>query len=277
MSAETIEAVAESGLVVPRVLPVKHLSASSMGLFWKCAEAWRRRYILKIPLPPNANMLAGRAVGDALAAYYSSKIAGETLSGSEVDDLCVIGFDRGAEEVSFDKEPAETMREHCRSGVAEYLELLAPEVRPASVERKIEMAFPGAEWRVVGYLDIEDEGGEVIDVKFKKDAVKQADADQDPQATLYLAGRRAEGKPAPRFLFHGGLRKPPKTAPRWQAVATERSERQLDAFEARIAQTARAIARCVETGDWSYATPAGWWCSESFCEHHSSCAGGGLR
>jgi len=145
---------------------------------------------------------------------------------------------------------------------------------PLSVERKVELRFDGAQWSFVGYLDVEDASGEVIDLKVKARHLSQAEADHSAQASAYLLARSLEGRPARRFAFHS-LRRGAKRAD-IQVVATERSQGQLEAFERRLAQTARAIARCVETGDWGYAAQEGWWCSAgpSGCPHFAACPGG---
>jgi hypothetical protein len=58
-------------------------------------------------------------------------------------------------------------------------------------------------------------------------------------------------------------------------VPTERCDARLALFEGRIAQTARAIAGCHETGDWPLASPDGWWCAPGQCSFWASCRAGG--
>jgi hypothetical protein len=74
-------------------------------------------------------------------------------------------------------------------------------VRPVSVQREFTFTLaPELEWTLTGRLDVEDADGSVIDVKVKKRHVAQADADSDPQPSLYLLERALSGRPAPRFL-----------------------------------------------------------------------------
>ena len=86
--------------------------------------------------------------------------------------------------------------------------------------------------------------------------------------------RALEGAPARRFAFHSIRRA--KRGADVQVIGTERSARQLDAFERRLAQTAREIARAAESGDWPYAAGEGWWCSggPAGCPHFRACPGG---
>ena len=80
-------------LAVPTHLPVrsdgkrlKQLSATSVALFWRCPERWRRRYLEREKEPVSGQMLIGRAVGAGDAA----RTRGESLPAKDCDDLCVV-------------------------------------------------------------------------------------------------------------------------------------------------------------------------------------------
>lgn len=212
-------------------------------------------------------MIVGKAVGAAITQHFAAQIAGQSLSGADADDICGAEFDESAlrPETDFgDEQPAE-LRERGREALRSYLSDIAPAVRPVSVERKVELRFGGAEWAFVGYLDLEDEAGAVIDVKVGKKHVTETAAKRSPQATSYLLARAMEGKPAERFEFHS-VRRGAKRGEHCQVVPTQRSVGQLRALEDRIAQTARQIARCAEVGEWPLSTPDGWWCSGRMLE-----------
>ena len=163
-----------------------------------------------------------------------------------------------------------------REALRAYLEELAPSVRPVSVERRFELRFDGAEWSIVGYLDVEDASGEVIDVKVGAKHVSEVRAERDPQPTVYGLARRVEGRPDGRFVFHSVRRGPIRSGGRCLVVPARRAAASLAAMEARIAQTARQIDRCAETGDWPLSPPDGWWCSSGHCGFWSQCLGGGV-
>jgi hypothetical protein len=263
-------------LAVPAVLPVRSLSASSLGLFWRCPERWRRRYVLGEREPLGAPGALGGAVGAALAAHLAARARGERLSLLDTDDLfCAEWAQRSPDAALKAGESLTDLRRQGRQLIVAYLHRLAPALRPETVERKVELRFDGdAQWSVVGYLDLEDAGGEVIDLKVRARHVTAADADQSAQATLYLLARALEGRPAKRFVFHS-LRRTKKGAD-LALVPTRRTPAQLAAFERRVAATARAIARCAETGEWPLAAPEGWWCAAgpTGCPHYRSCPGG---
>jgi len=206
-------------------------------------------------------------------------MAGQALSIREADDLPAAEFDErvGQPLTDFGQDDPDDLREQSREALRAYLEELAPSVRAVSVERRFELRFDGAEWSIVGYLDVEDESGDTIDVKVGAKHVTEARAGSDPQPTAYRLARRAEGRPEGRFLFHSIRRGPIRSDERCLVVPAERSAGQLVAREARIAQTARQIARCAESGDWPLSTPDGWWCSAGQCRFWRGCPGGGAR
>jgi hypothetical protein len=224
-------------------------------------------------------MLVGKAVGATITAHFAARMAGEALSGSEADDLCAAEFDERAAQslTDFGQEDPGDLREQAREALRAYLRELAPTVRPVSVERRFELRFEGAEWSIVGYLDVEDESGDTIDVKIGAKHVWDARADVDPQPTVYALARGAEGRPDGGFLFHSLRRGPIRSGGRCLVVPALRGAAQLAAMEARIAQTARQIGGCAETGDWPLSTPDGWWCAPGQCRFWSGCLGGVVR
>jgi hypothetical protein len=226
--------------------------------------------------PLGAPGALGGAVGAALSAHLAARARGEKLSLLDTDDLfCAEWAQRSPTAILKAGESLPDLRRQGRQLVLAYLHRLAPALRPETVERKVQLRFDGdAQWSVVGYLDLEDAAGEVIDLKVRVRHVSQADVDQSAQATLYLLARALEGRPAKRFVFHS-LRRTKKGAD-LLAVPTQRSPAQLAALERRIAATARAIARCAETDEWPLAAPEGWWCAAgpTGCPHYATCPGG---
>jgi PD-(D/E)XK nuclease superfamily len=270
-------------LTYPARLPLRSdgsrlmtLSVSSLRLFWRCPERWRRRYLAREPEPRSGAMIAGAAAGAVATAWYAARMRGVALSAADADDLVKAEFAEraGQPRVDFGHDTPVALRDQARKALRCYLRKLAPTVRPRAVERKLELRFDRAEWSFVGYVDLEDERGHVIDLKLVARHLGQAAADRDPQAAGYLLARRLEGRPAPRFEFHSIRRGVVRTGERCLSIPTSRTDAQLDAFAGRIAQTARAIERCARSGDWPLASPDGWWCGPGQCRHWLSCPAG---
>lgn len=275
-----------ASLEVPVTLPagMKTLSASSVGKFERCRESFYRHYVLRERELANAKMAMGSAVSNAVSTHLIARRDGEPTT---VEGL----VERASAELEAElREAVATPKERrnaataVRAGVEDYASELIPQLDAAgtevvAAEREVRFAFPGTEWSVIGYIDLET-NGPVADVKFGKNHKTKDEADFGLQGSLYVLGRYLEGSdPSDGFVFHSGRTSRPKEGARWRIVPEEapspRTERQLEALMARIAAVAREIARCAETGDWGYGTE-GWWCSPRVCPYHASCPAGGL-
>ncbi len=281
LAALGVEIVGSGALAVPVRLPVRSLSASSLERFERCPEQWRAHYLDGVREPPSVAMATGRAFGAAIAAYFQARIDGLALSAADVDDRLVGELEAAyAEAEPREKEDPERSREGARAATRAYLERIAPGIEPVATERKVVFGFPDCEWQVVGYLDLETADGVVIDHKLGERHVAEGRAHTDAQATSYLLARALEGAPAAGFRFHSGVLRERRDAERWRLLPPDgpagRTERQLEAFQARVAAVARRIALAEASGEWGYG-PHGWWCGESRCPVWERCPAGGLR
>lgn len=266
-----------STLEIPRTLPVANLSVSSVSTFLRCPEKWRRRYLEREYEPPSAAMILGSSVGAAEGAAYQHQIdTGQRLATPDVLDLFSDEFeDRvGREEVVWDGHTPAEIKDTGVSAVKAYDTTLAPSVTPISVEREFQLHFEGVDWGLLGYFDLEDQDGHVIDLKVRGRKLSDADARADIQPTAYLLARRAEGNPAPAFHYHTMVK---TKTPYAESVPTVRTDRQLDAFTDRLLNIAAEIQWRLEYDVWAGAVPGSWWCSQRSCGHWSSCPMGGAR
>lgn len=249
----------------PAVLPVDYLSLSSLRLFMRCPESWRRRYIDHNPEPPSGKMVLGGAAGAALAQHYGRQIeSGQGLSTDDlVDEFASEWEDRiDREEVDWRKDTPGALKDSGVGALRLYHVAVAPRVVPVSVEREFELSWPGVDWRLTGFLDLESADGRLGDYKLSARRLSQADADADLQPTVYCAARRAEGNPAAGFDFHVMARTKQPTV---EVIDTPRTDRQLDLLTDRIFTLAREIHWRTENDVWSGAPPGTWFCST--CRH----------
>lgn len=156
-----------------------------------------------------------------------------------------------------------------------------------SANNQRETGRDSLEWTVLCYLDLEtlkqQPGGEpipaVVDFKVKGSPIGQDQADSDPQAGLYLAGRWLEGSPATGLLF-AQIVKPGKRRKQMSAslVGTRPTPGQLRGVLARLALAASQIAGAHERygpdQPWGFADPTSSKCSPRWCVHWSGCPGG---
>ena len=250
----------------PRVLPVDYLSLTSIKLFMQCPEKWRRRYIDHEPEPMAGKLILGRAAHAALAQHFGAQLeSGTGLSTEAVLDEFATDWDArvGAEEVDWGTDIPGELKDSGLGGLEVYHRTFAPAITPVDVERGFELHWPGVEWALTGYIDLEDDDDLVRDFKAIGKRMSQRDADSDLQPTVLLAARRAEENPAAGFRFDTMVRNKTPVA---DVLSTARSERQLDLLTDRIFGLAREIEWRCETGQWSGAAPGTWFCST--CRYH---------
>src|SRR6185437_3432804 len=161
--------------------------------------AWRRKYIEHAYEPPNGKMLLGRAAGAAEAQHFGHLLeSGDGLTADDVLDEFSSQFDgqiaREAE-VNWQGEQPGPLKDAGVAALRIYHAAIAPSVEPMSVERKFELTWPGVEWGLTGYLDLELVDGAVCDLKMSKSRCSADKAAAELQPTVYLAARRAEGDP----------------------------------------------------------------------------------
>jgi PD-(D/E)XK nuclease superfamily len=276
--------------------PLRHLSPSSYGLWVSCPEAWRRRYIKGEKPPPSGSMFLGSRVDDALSAYHRRILEhGDRLALDQVLDIyreqwaSELEAERDKLGVDWEEELSEgTAFELGRQAIGLAMAELIPHLGdPVDVQRRLEFSIAeGLDWTVLCYLDLEtlretlgaEPAPMVVDFKVKNRLITQDQADSDPQAGLYLAGRWLEGYPASELCF-AQIAKPGKRRKQMGAflVPTSRSAGQLRGVLARVALAASQIAACYErygpNRPWGFADPTSWRCSARFCWAWGRCPG----
>src|SRR4051794_19474242 len=260
---------------------LEHLSRPSLARFWRCPESFRAHYLARVRGPESADLRRGWAVDAAIDAHYRAILhTGKPLPRRDVEDLYAAAWQRRLDDpgaaIDWGDERPDDVRDNGLVALHAYLDELAPTVRAVSVQREFVLTLaPELEWTLTGRLDVEDADGSVIDIKVKRRHVAQADADSDPQPSLYLLERALAGRPAPRFLYHSLN---PAAKAKTKVVATHRTRAQLQAFAARILATARAIDGLHRAfgpeEPWPLTDPTHWCCSQRFCAAWSRCPGG---
>ena len=280
--------------------PIRHLSHSSYSLWLICKEAWRLKYLQRKTEPASGAMFLGSRVDDALTLYYQRILDhNQRLDLAQVKDAYrdLWHTELQAEEQQLGIDWQDIPQHEAFELGLQALELafaqLVPKLgEPLAVQRRVEFTLaPGlVEWTVVCYLDLETRAsapsGEpldrIVDYKVKGSPIGQQKADRDPQASLYLASRWLESRPAEEFAF-AQLARPGRQRRQMSATlaTTRRTAGQLRSALARIALAASEIDAYYRhfgpDRPWGFADPTGWKCSERFCHFWHACpAGAGL-
>lgn len=166
-----------------------HLSATQIGMFQRCPEQYRRRYVLGEKERPGAALIWGAADHAAHEQNFRQKIT----SGVDVDVDVVEGafaekFDREVEffgdEIEWGGDKPGELKDAGVALVAAYHRQVSPKVQPTAVEREFEIAVPGVAVPVIGRMDLETEFP-AIERKTSRQSTKKVKPSWRIQGLLY--------------------------------------------------------------------------------------------
>lgn len=265
-------------------LPQGYLSVSQVTQVLKCGEAYYYRYVMRRKIPSNSFQVQGRGVHKAAEKLHLSMIGDGPTPISEAEMLQVYSelHDEEIKDADIDDEDTDNdpgkikdvgiklTRRYRRAALGLERnkatgENYAP-VKPIAAERVIRMNLITDESQTIpflGIVDLEEEHA-IGDVKTKRKAAPQAEADNSLQLSLYA---HVTGKPIVRLEQ---LIKPTKTMPdrfiRTESVRTRQEV--LHALDV-VSQVAHNIA----AGRFQKTNPENWWCSAKWCPYWGDCRG----
>lgn len=253
-----------------------HVSPSSLEMFFKCGEQYRRRYLEKEIIPPGFALVKGSSVDAAATENFGQKIESkEDMAHNDFVDLSAAAFDAkiNAEGVLLTSDE-ETAGKAASIGKAkdstarlatEWIKKVGPLYQPVGVQEKIRIVLPGPR-DLLGILDLLLPDS-VQDTKTAGKKKNQSDVDKDTQFTTYWALFKARMGIAPKKIIVDTVidTKAGKTG--YQQLTTERTPRDLDALANRI----NAFTKGVEAGVFTPAPVGSWWCAAKWCGYWNSC------
>jgi len=191
---------------------IKHLSATSIGMFRRCPEQFRHRYILGEKERPGEALVVGSAFHEGLEFNYEQKMASfvDRPTAEVVEYLQDVGVPKvieehgGEDNIAWDKDPAkgvETLRRDSERILIRYHEQVVPRIQPVALEEELFIRHASLPVPIIGYIDVRagsevhfdnGPGGEwiadrVIDTKTGKQSVSKLKPSWQLQATLYGA------------------------------------------------------------------------------------------
>lgn len=261
---------------MPRGLPVRHLSNSSVALYSDCGRLYQGLYLDGLPRTRSAALVIGSAFDAVLERALRAKVGDgdpvpitpQTLlarwTGAWREQVAGGGSQRtgdwavrAPEPIDWGDEPegqAEASGRACvlAPETAALLRELPPAVergQPA-LQRRITLTLPGVAVPVIGYLDAILADGTPCDFKTARRAWREDKAFRELQPRLYLLALRAEGYPLARtFLGKWPFRHYVWTRPgagggraRLQQIDTAFTDGDLDVAEEAVRATWRGIA-----------------------------------
>jgi len=247
----------------------KYLSATQLNMFLRCPQQYFFRYIEGLKIPPSGAMVQGRAWHEALEENYTQKVNSDTdLPLDDMQDIFATRFDQAveAEEIAFqENEDPGGLKDQGVSIVETHHKSIAPKVHPEMVEEQFWISlgddFP---YELMGYWDLVDRDGIIIDNKAYSRKPSQTDLDKDIQLTVYSLGYRASQQKAEKKLRLDAIIK--NKTPKAVQLVTTRTNNDCRWLLGLIEK----IVNAIQSGIF-YPNPTGWCCSPRFCGYYDKC------
>jgi len=230
---------------------VNRLSYSMIRLYLECPRAYHYRYILGLPIVQRGRLVAGKVYHLGVAYAFKRKLAGALATPTELFDIMsdtweaqlaerLVYDELGepkveAKRIDWEEDDPGKLKDTVLKLAALYLRKMVPKIEPIAVEQKLEGVIATVPF--VGYPDLQVRnltGIGVIDHKFAKRCLSQADADKDIQPSAYAA---LLGQPI-WAAFHQAL---DMKRPQINEVTTERGIDDIDWFGHLVEQVWRGI------------------------------------
>src|SRR5439155_9739301 len=151
------------------------LSPSQVRTFSDCEVRWFYQHLLGLPDPPTATMALHNAIRTALMTNFRYKVE----SKADMQTEGVVGLFRRAwkqQQASANFCVDEVPQAIGKAGealVRIYMHAMAPQIRPAAVERPLRGVISGV--RIRAQIDLMDEDGTIIDIRTAQAAPARVD------------------------------------------------------------------------------------------------------
>src|SRR5260370_36501106 len=151
------------------------LSPSQVRTFSDCEVRWFYQHLLGLPDPPRATRVLDSAIRTALMTNFRYKVE----SKADIQSEGVVGLFRRAwtqQRTTAHFCADEVPKAICETGevlVRIYMQEVAPQIRPAAVERPLHGVLSSV--RIRAQIDLMDEAGTIIDVRTAQAAPARVD------------------------------------------------------------------------------------------------------
>lgn len=253
-----------------------YLSPSSVEMFCRCAESWRRRYVLGDKIPPGVSLVRGISFHKGVEFNFGQKVnTRQDLPEPQINEVISSSFDdtikrqgilltKDEENVGKKKVLGQTKDATIRLGSL-YRQKSAPEIQPLVVEDSQRIEIPDGSHDILGRLDLVDDQYKIRDYKTSGKKKNQSEIDGAIAMTMYaLTFRRKFNRATGGLVWHVMV---DKKEPEIQTLTTERTLEHVDALVARI----NAVLHGIRVGSFPPCPPGAWWCDSRYCGYHQTC------
>jgi len=255
---------------------------SGIGMYTRCPEQFRRRYLCGERIKPGVALITGSSVHKAAEVDLTRKMeTGKLCDVEEVKDAArdylSDAFDSEDYEIREDELVDDSEKKTKGVIIDTAIDLaelhhkeLAPLVTPIAVERPWVVDIKGYPYALAGQIDV-DEGSNIIDWKTSAKTPNQAVADQSGQITMYCMAHWALGQdkivPTAQLGFIVKLK-----TPKSLILSTTRT---VEDFQP-ILRCVERVCDAVDKEVFPFAacmSPRPWWCSPKCCGYYNTCEG----
>lgn len=245
-----------------------------VGMWLRCPESFRRRYIENETMPPGITARRGSATHKAAQINNKQKIKSgldlplADLKDAARDEYVSLLTNEGVyiprDQLSEKKKILNEGLNEALQATAIYHAQIAPKIQPISSEATFEADIPGIPLPVRGTLDCEDGAGFIHDLKVAK-RKSQEWADREIQPSFYyMLYRAAHGQWPQGFKFQFVI---PNKEMLHEELVTTRDIQKLKV----LFRIIDAFLKDLKSGNFKPADPSSWICSPDFCGYANSC------
>lgn len=259
-------------------LPRGYLSVSQVTQYMKCGEAYYYRYIMDRQISTTSFQVQGRGVHRAAEKLHLSIMESKVLTEEEMLQTYSDLHDEEIKDAAIDKEDDPRVLKDVGIRLTKKYRRVAlgmerapngrriPAVQPIAAERVVRMNLitdDAGSIPFMGVIDLEEEHA-IADLKTKRKAAPQGEADNSLQLSLYA---HVTGKPVVRL---DQLIKPTKTM-RERYIRTESVRTRPEVLHA--IDVVSQVAQDIASGRFRKTNPENWWCTEKWCPYWGDCRG----
>lgn len=257
------------------------VSFSQIGMFQRCPEQWRRRYIEKVVIPPAVAMVKGTSVHKTAETNFTQKLlTGTDVSKADMVDVAVDTLRTTVKNEGVLLSPDEQARG--KSAVMDdaeksvvvmsslFADDVAPKYQPAAVE--VEQTIDvGDGDELTGRVDMITDTKHVVELKTASKRMSDGEIDNMFQLTFYAGLYRVQTGEYPAGL--NVERIVDKAKPETQSLTTTRGDDDVAAMLHVVGAAIKNINVAKKAGAFMYAygQTGAWWCSNRFCGYWSTC------
>ena len=252
---------------------LEHLSYSSISSYLACPKAWRYHYLDKVATPTSPELIFGSTFHDTVESVIAGRAPGLGPTILQTWSEC---WEKriAAQEVAWCTDTPEQFHNegirilgHADVQKAIHNLVCGYDDQGPKIERKVELHVPGVPIPVLGFIDMIDAGGAVVDFKTSGRSWTADRAQSELQPLVYLSA-----------LNQARIDVPGWTAKHVVFVKTKTPQVQVFEHRHSPAQALwlfgliRNVWRGIESGCF-FENPTSWKCSAAVCDYWHLCRG----